>query len=128
MSQGKADKVLVVDDSGTARMIIIQCMQIAGLRESQFFEAKNGMEALKIVAKENPDLIVTDINMPVMDGRQFLGALQHDGVSLVPTIVISSLHNDIVVAELKSLGAAHVLRKPVNPASILEALTAIQVV
>ncbi len=128
MSGSKVDKVLVVDDSGTARMIIIQCMQIAGLRDSQFFEAKNGMEALKIVAKEDPDLIVTDINMPVMDGRQFLISLQHNGVPLVQTIVISSLHNDIVVAELKELGAAYVLRKPVNPAAILEALTAVNII
>ena len=128
MNENWANKVLVVDDSGTARMIIIQCLQIAGLRESQFVEAKNGMEALKSVAKENPDLIVTDINMPIMDGRQFLQALSHDGRPLAKIIVISSLHNDFVVAELKGLGAAYVLRKPVNPSTILEALEAISAV
>ena len=55
---------LIVDDSSTARMIIKQCIEIAGFRDRAFIEARNGEEAWQIVQHVRVDMIITDLNMP----------------------------------------------------------------
>lgn len=114
--------ILIADDSGTARMIIKKCFEIAGLGDSCFFEAANGQEALSILQDKRVDLLVTDLNMPVLDGKGLLARLKSiPGLAGVPVMVITSGSNPANEKELINLGAALVLSKPISPASVVRA-------
>jgi len=119
--------ILITDDSATARMIIKKCLEIIGYAEAEFLEAENGFEALKVVKSNAVDLIITDINMPVMDGRQFLARVKSSPrLTNLPVLVITSTSNPTAESELLQMGAFAVLNKPVNPqnlAQVLESMT-----
>ena len=113
-------KILIVDDSSTARMILKRCFQIAGFTECDYFNAGNGLEALEQI-KENPiDLIVTDINMPKMDGINFIKKFKNDNNKDIPIIVISSISESSITIELEKIGISHILTKPLNPQKIIK--------
>lgn len=114
---------LIVDDSGTARMIIRQCIEIAGFHGREFLEARNVKEAWQILQQQKVDLIVTDLNMPGLDGRALLRLIK-DAPELSSTcvIVITSAKNPAKEAELRDLGASSVLDKPISPACIYQVL------
>jgi two-component system chemotaxis response regulator CheY len=116
-------EVLIVDDSFTSRMIIQRCIEMAGFEVGGFRYAENGLDAIAEI-KEHPGIavIVTDINMPKMDGLTFLRLLKADAVTAsIPAIVVSSIVEGNGGAELSSLGALAVIKKPVSPAKIIEA-------
>ncbi|MEZ7891442.1 MAG: response regulator [Candidatus Wallbacteria bacterium] len=114
--------ILVVDDSGMARLIIKQCLEIAGFNGRKFLEAINGKDALDKIAKEKVDLVVTDLNMPVMEGTALLENIKScNEFKHIPVIIISSTSNPAKETELKNCGALAVLNKPVSPASIHKA-------
>lgn len=117
-------EVLIVDDSSTSRMIIQRCMQMAGVAVERYSFAENGLDALAMLkAGLAAELVVTDINMPKMDGRAFASLLKSDAKSAsIPVIVVSSLADSAFEAELKSLGVLAVVKKPVSPAKMLQAL------
>lgn len=115
--------ILIADDSSTARMIIKKCLEIVGYSEANFLEAVNGAEALAIAKRESIDLVVTDINMPVMDGRQFLARIKSSPrLTSLPVLVITSTSNPTAEKEFLELGAFAVLNKPVNPQNLAEVL------
>jgi two-component system, chemotaxis family, chemotaxis protein CheY len=72
-------KVLIVDDSKAMRMIVQRNLRQAGLGEAVIVEACDGQEALEVVAAEAPDLILSDWNMPVKTGIEFLVELRASG-------------------------------------------------
>lgn len=120
--------VLIVDDSATSRMIVQRCMEMAGASVGAFLFAENGLDALTLV-KANPeiDLIVTDLNMPKMDGRAFARLLKSDAaLSRITLIVASSIADGDAEAELRSLGVAAVVKKPISPAKMLEVFGGLQ--
>ncbi|MBF0500331.1 MAG: response regulator [Candidatus Riflebacteria bacterium] len=115
--------ILIADDSATARMIIRRCLEIAGCSESCFLEAANGEEALAIIRKESIDLLVTDLNMPVMDGKRLLASIKASPkLNGIPVIVVTSLGNPAIEQELMSRGADKVVAKPVSPATMQQAI------
>ncbi len=115
------ENVIIADDSSTARMIIKRCFEIAGCGESQFHEAVNGAEALKIAKGKQIDLLVTDLNMPTMDGWTLLKRVKASPkLTELPVIVISSASNAAVKEELLRLGALAVVDKPVAPMKVAE--------
>lgn len=117
-----ARNILIADDSGTARMIIRKCFEIAGLNDSNFIEAQNGHEVLVMLESLRIDLLVTDLNMPVLDGKALLEKLKSTpGLEGIPVIVITSGNNPSRERELKKLGADLVLGKPISPAAIARA-------
>ncbi len=116
-------RIVIADDSGTARMFIRRCLEIIGLRGAAFIEASNGKEALNLVKETPADLLVTDLNMPLMDGETLLKWIKgNPRLTDMPVVVISSVLNPAREADLRSLGAYAVIRKPVSPASLLEKL------
>ena len=117
------EKIIIADDSATARMIIKRCVEIAGFFDVQVIEANDGQEALNL-AKENPvDLLITDLNMPNMDGRTLLKHVKASPrLNSMPVLVISSASNEAVEKELVELGAMAVVNKPITPTSVSEAL------
>ena len=116
-------RIIIADDSDTARMFIRRCLEIVGLREAEFIEAANGREALKSAKEEPPDLLVTDLNMPVMDGETLLKWVKTSPRLVdLPVLVVTSAGNPAKEAQLKELGAFAVLNKPVSPAPLLKIL------
>lgn len=115
--------IIIADDSVTARMIIKRCLEIAGLSEATFLDARDGTEALELVKNNQVDLLVTDLNMPKMDGLSLLKHVKASPrLSELPVLVISSVSNPAKTKELLSLGASAILGKPVSPAEVAEAL------
>lgn len=117
-------QVLIIDDSSTSRMIIQRCVEMSAPEYENFAQAENGMEALAMLREGvKYDLILTDINMPKMDGQTFIKLIKNDASTrVIPVIVISSIADAAFVEELKRLGVAAVIKKPVSPAKILEAI------
>lgn len=118
-SADQVQTILVVDDSATARMIIKQCLIIIGLKEKVFLEASNGRDALEMLKSHRVDLVVTDINMPVMDGEALLREVKGSAIwKRTPVIVITSTSNDVREKTLRETGAEAVVSKPISPASL----------
>ena len=112
-------RIVIADDTKTARMFIQKCLQIAGMQDAEFVEAVNGREALEMVKEAPTDLLFTDHNMPVMDGMTLLKCIKaspklHD----LPVIVITSASNKAKDIEFKKFGAYQVLSKPITPATL----------
>lgn len=111
--------VLIADDSATMRGIIHRCLQMGRIPLGKVFEAADGREALQIIAGNWVDLILTDINMPNMDGAQLLAALEEDPVlSSIPVIVVSAE----AVASSDFPRAARVITKPFMPEELVSAV------
>lgn len=116
--------ILIVDDSATSRMIVQRCIEMAGIEVGSFVCAENGLDALALLRTKNDiDLVVTDLNMPKMDGRAFARIVKADPVfGKLALVVVSSIADGDAEAELRGLGAAAVVKKPVSPAKMSEAL------
>lgn len=116
-------RVLIVDDSPVMRSFVRRTLMVAGLPMSECIEAGNGQEALCRLAGSRVDLILTDINMPVMDGQGFLQSLKADPqLSGIPVVVVSTDSTQQRVGELLGLGASGYIRKPFPPEKMSEVL------
>ena len=107
-------KVLLVDDSPTARNYIRHILGNLGIRH--FTEAQNGKQACALVEQEFFDLIVTDYNMPEMDGREFTEFVRtRSGQSSVPILMVSSEQNRNRLAAVQNAGVSALCDKPFDP-------------
>jgi two-component system chemotaxis response regulator CheY len=115
--------VLLVDDSSTMRKIVGRSLRQAGLDFDNIFEAADGLEALEVLDKEHVDIVLSDINMPNMDGISFLREKQsRDAVKDIPVFMISTETGDDIIGEAKSLGALGAIKKPFTPDKVNEVL------
>lgn len=113
--------IVIVDDSSTARMFVRRCLEIAGCQDATFLEAGNGKEALSILKTNQADFVVSDLNMPILDGEMLLKWMKASPkLNETPVVIITSAGNPAKELELMSLGAFAVLSKPVSPATITE--------
>ncbi len=115
-------KVLIVDDSATMRKIIMRGLRQAGLEISDFLEAADGVEALSMLESSSVDLILSDINMPNMNGLDFIKAVQSQGGDSPPVVMITTEGSDGVIKEAMDRGAKGYLRKPFTPDKIQEVI------
>jgi two-component system chemotaxis response regulator CheY len=119
-------KIIIADDSATARMVIRRCLEIAGCWDADFLEAEHGAKALELAIQEKPDLLVTDLTMPEMDGTMLLEAIvSSEETAEIPVLVITSANNPAKESELRDRGAFAVLEKPVQPAALADLLAPI---
>jgi len=117
----KSLRVLIVDDSSVMRKIVERALRQAGLNVSELLEASNGAEALAEVQKGALDIILSDINMPVMDGLEFLKHLAAlDSAKGIPVVMITTEGSEARVVEALSAGARGYLRKPFTPEQVRE--------
>ena len=115
--------VLLVDDSSTMRKIIGRSLRQAGIDFDNIFEAGDGLEALEVLEKEKVDIVLSDINMPNMDGIAFLREKQgRDHLKDIPVLMISTETGEDIIGEAKSLGAAGSIKKPFTPDKVNEVL------
>ena len=116
-----AIRALIVDDSSVMRKIVERSLRQAGIELSQVFEAGNGAEALAVLAENTVELILCDINMPIMDGLEFLKALPGVVNSKdVPVVMITTEGSEAHVVQAISLGARGYIRKPFTPDQVKE--------
>ena len=118
-----AKNVLLVDDSSTMRKIVSRSLRQAGLDFGEIYEAGDGLEALAMLEKESIDIVLSDINMPNMNGIEFLREKSNrPAIKDIPVFMISTETGDDIIGEAKSLGAIGALKKPFTPDKVNEVL------
>lgn len=115
--------VMIVDDSAAIRKILKRVLDQAGITLGVVVEAGDGVEALEKLKQQPVNLILSDINMPNMDGIQLLTELKAKGDSKhIPVIMITTEGGEAKVMEAVQLGAAGYVRKPFTSQQIKEKL------
>lgn len=115
--------VLIVDDSAAIRKILQRVLVQANVPMSSVFEASDGREALTVLKSNRVGLILSDINMPNMDGLQLLSEVRAvDDWKNVPFVMITTEGSHAKVMEAVQLGASGYVRKPFTPDQIKEKL------
>jgi len=115
--------VLIVDDSPVMRSFIKRVLGLSGFEVGECREAGNGEEALRQLSAQRVDIILTDINMPGMNGEELLRRLCADGVlKTIPTVVISTDATNERMVRMIELGARGYLSKPFTPETLREEL------
>lgn len=118
--------VLVVDDSAAIRKILQRVLRQTGMAIGAIHEAGDGQEALELLRTIKPGLVLTDINMPKMDGLEFLAALKDtEAWRNIPVVMITTEGGELKVGEAVRLGAAGYVRKPFTADQIKEKLSGI---
>ncbi len=116
-------KVLIIDDSNTMRKIVQRSLRQAGFEFEKILEAGDGQEALDLLGSESVDLILSDINMPNMDGLEFLRQKsQNDDIKDIPVVMITTEAGTDIIGEAKSLGARGSIKKPFTPDQVNDVL------
>ncbi len=113
--------VLVVDDHATNRDLVVTLLNYKSHRA---LEAADGAEALALVRSERPDLVISDILMPTMDGYEFVRQLRADPALAATKVIFYTAHYHEREARklADSCGVSHVLLKPAEPAEILQVI------
>ncbi|MDH3692729.1 MAG: response regulator [Gammaproteobacteria bacterium] len=115
-------KILIVDDSKAMRTLLKRSLRMAGFSHHDTAEAENGADAVQAVAKELPDLVISDWNMPKMSGLELLQTLRANG-STVTFGFVTTEASDEMRAAAKQAGAHFLITKPFTPETIESTLT-----
>ena len=113
-------KILIADDSRTFRHVEEEMLKRKG---HTLFQAENGAQAVQIAVRETPDLILLDLQMPVMDGAKALALLKsNEKTSSIPVVMVTTIGEDAQREHLLAAGANRVLVKPINGPDFLGAI------
>ena len=114
-------RALIVDYSSVMRKIVERSLRQAGIDLTKVWEAGNGAEALAVLQDSPVDLILCDINMPVMDGLEFIKQLPTVAIAKdVPVVLITTEGSESHVVQALSCGARGYIRKPFTPEQVKE--------
>ncbi len=118
--------VLIVDDSAAIRKILHRVLRQTDMAVGEVYEAGDGVEALQALKDHKIGLVLSDINMPNMDGLELLGKLRGDiAYKDLPVLMITTEGSQHKVMEAVQLGATGYVRKPFTADQIKEKLTGI---
>ena len=121
-----AVNILIVDDSFPMRVVIKKTITASGYGAARFFEAENGRQALEVIRSEWIDFVITDYNMPDMNGLELLSEMKKDEVlSAIPVLVVTTEGSREKVETFLETGAAGYVKKPFTPEDIREKLVEI---
>ena len=113
-------KILIADDSRTFRHVEAELLKRRGYT---LVIAENGAQAVQLAAREAPDLILLDLQMPVMDGAKALALLKSsERTSKIPVVMITTGSDEAQVQQLWGAGAERVLVKPIQGPDLLGAI------
>jgi two-component system, chemotaxis family, chemotaxis protein CheY len=114
-------RALIVDDSSVMRKIVERSLRQAGLDPLVVREACTGAEGLEVLKSEHVDLVLTDINMPVMDGLEFVRQIKAQNLAPgVPVVMITTESSEEHVKEAIVAGARGYIRKPFTAEQVKE--------
>jgi two-component system chemotaxis response regulator CheY len=114
-------QTLIVDDSSVMRKIVERALRQAGLDSMHVYEAGNGAEGIEILRSSQVDLILSDINMPAMDGLEFLKQIKDQKLAQgVPVVMITTESSEEHVKQAIAAGARGYIRKPFTPEQVKE--------
>jgi two-component system chemotaxis response regulator CheY len=110
--------LLVVDDSAVMRAMIIKTLRLSGVELGELFQAGNGLEGLKVLEANHVDLVLVDINMPVMNGEEMIDRMKENPeMKDIPVVVISTEGSKARIESLQHKGATFI-HKPFSPETI----------
>jgi two-component system chemotaxis response regulator CheY len=108
--------ILIVDDSAMMRKIVLRALTLAGLEFGKVLEAADGAEALEMLKAHTVELIMCDINMPVMNGLEMLKNLRSLNLAVdVPVVMVTTESSSEHVRQAVAVGASGYIRKPFTP-------------
>ena len=108
--------VLIVDDSSSMRSVIKKVITMSGFEMDHCYEASNGVEAMSVLSDQWVDLVVSDINMPEMNGMELLARMKDDELlAMIPVVMVTTEGNEERIREAFDLGARGYLKKPFLP-------------
>lgn len=114
-------RALIVDDSSVMRKIVERALRQAGLDALVVHEAGSGAEGLEVLKTKTVDLILSDINMPTMDGLEFLRQIRAQNLAQdVPVIMITTESSEEHVKQAIQAGAKGYIRKPFTAEQVKE--------
>jgi two-component system chemotaxis response regulator CheY len=116
--------ILFVDDSPTMRSSVSFCLRNAGYRVTEAVDGVDGLQKLQELKSKDqtPSLIITDINMPEMDGITFITEVKKTAFKFVPILVLTTEGEDSVIERGRAAGASGWLLKPFQPEQLLWAV------
>jgi two-component system chemotaxis response regulator CheY len=118
--------VLIVDDSLLAQKNIRNVIHQMGVRDNNITTALNGKEAIARMSEEQFDLIITDLNMPVMDGNELIDYIRHQsGQPYVPVLMVTSESDKARLEHLQQAGVSAICDKPFEPENVKSLLSKI---
>ncbi|MBF0142470.1 MAG: response regulator [Magnetococcales bacterium] len=119
-------RVLIVDDSSVMRKIVSRGLRQAGLKIDDVLEAEDGQKGLEVLQSNTVDLILSDWNMPVMDGLQFVKSVRAGipEINKIPIVMVTTEGGEAKVAAAEAAGANGHVKKPFTPETLKAALGA----
>jgi two-component system, OmpR family, response regulator VicR len=105
-------RVLIVEDE----VLLLKTLEFKLKKEGyDVFVSKNGLDAISDINTHQPDFVVTDIMMPVLNGLEVVSYVRNEWNSKIPVIVLSSAKHDNIVDQAMDLGASDFISKPFSP-------------
>jgi twitching motility two-component system response regulator PilG len=115
-------KVLIVDDTNTLRSLVQIYLLAPGW---EFVEAQNGAEGLEKVRALRPDVVISDVKMPVMDGFELCAAIRSDpSLRDIPVVLLTMLGDEASRERGRLVGASAFLTKPISPETLRDTVRA----
>jgi len=121
-----AFNVLIVDDSSSMRAIIKKTIKASGFNVGHFLTAEDGTDAVKVLSTKWVDVVLTDINMPNMNGIELIKRMKEDEIlETIPVVIVTTEGSEKVKKQSMELGVKALIKKPFKPEDIRNALNRI---
>lgn len=115
--------ILIVDDSSTMRKIIHRTIDMSGVPVEEVLTAEDGEKAINVLKEKNVQLVITDINMPIMDGITMIERMSEDATMKdLPIVVISTEGSETKIERLNGKSVKAYIKKPFTPEMIRDTL------
>lgn len=119
-----AFNVLIVDDSSSMRAVIRRSIKVSGFNVGEYLEAADGREALTVLNDQWVDIVLTDINMPNMNGMQLISEIKADAMlRSIPVVMVTTEGSEKRMQESVELGASGYIKKPFLPEDVKRTLS-----
>lgn len=121
-----AFNVLIVDDSSAMRAVIKKTIKVSGFKVGEYLEAPDGKKALDILENSWVDLVLSDINMPNMNGLELIAEMnKNQDLKAIPVVMVTTEGSEKSVQKSMELGAKGYIKKPFQPEDIKKVLNEI---